>query len=143
MSQPAASGAATDGVAATDGAAPHAASTTALASGATASAGGMYGTIETKVRDAFDPTHIEVTDESYMHGVPAGAESHFRVLVVSQRFEGKSAVQRHQAVYAALADEVKNHIHALGLQTMTPAEWAEDRARSESPECLGGSKVRE
>ena len=108
-----------------------------------ASAGIMYRTIEAKVRDAFAPTHIEVTDESYMHDVPEGAESHFRVLVVSERFAGKSAVQRHQAVYAALADEVKNHIHALGLQTMTPAEWDDDQARNESPECLGGSKVRE
>lgn len=105
------------------------------------SAGSMHRTIETKVRDAFAPTHIEVTDESYMHDVPEGAESHFRVLVVSERFVGKSAVQRHQSVYATLADEVKSHIHALGLQTMTPDEWAEDQARNESPECLGGSKI--
>lgn len=107
----------------------------------TAAAGAMHRTIETKVSDAFDPTHIEVIDESYMHSVPDGAESHFRVLVVSQQFEGKTAVQRHQAVYATLADEVKNHIHALGLQTMTPSEWAADQARSTSPECLGGGKA--
>ncbi len=103
--------------------------------------GSMHRTIETKVTDAFDPTHLEVADESYMHSVPDGAESHFRVLVVSEKFEGKTAVQRHQAVYRTLADEVASHIRALGLQTMTPAEWAADQARNESPECLGGSKT--
>ena len=50
-------------------------------------------------------------------------------------------MQRHQAVYAILADEVRNHIHALGLQTLTPGEWQTDQARNESPECLGGSKA--
>ncbi|MBO06686.1 MAG: BolA family transcriptional regulator, partial [Acidobacteria bacterium] len=48
---------------------------------------------------------------------------------------------RHQAVYAILADEVKNEIHALGLQTLTPSEWQADQERNESPECLGGSKA--
>jgi BolA protein len=101
----------------------------------------MYQRIEAKVRGALAPTHLEITDESHMHAVPPGAESHFRLLVVAPAFEGKSAVQRHQAVYAALAEEMRDHIHALGLQTMTPAEWAADARRSESPECLGGSKV--
>ncbi len=103
--------------------------------------GAMYRNIELKVLTGLRPVHLEVIDESYMHSVPAGAESHFRLLIVSERFEGKSAVQRHQAVYAILADEVKNHIHALGLQTLTPDEWRTDQARNESPECLGGSKV--
>jgi len=101
----------------------------------------MYRNIESKVRAGLQPIHLEVIDESYMHSVPAGAESHFRLLIVSERFEGKSAVQRHQAVYAILADEVQNHIHALGLQTLTPGEWQTDQARNESPECLGGSKA--
>ena len=104
-------------------------------------AGAMYRNIEAKVRAAFDPAHLEVTDESYMHSVPEGAESHFRLLIVADVFEGKSAVQRHQAVYAALSDAVKHPIHALGLQTKTPAEWAADQARIASPECLGGGKA--
>ena len=103
--------------------------------------GAMYRRIEAKVLDGMQPTHLEVVDESYMHSVPVGAESHFRLLIVADRFDGKSSVQRHQAVYALLADEVQNHIHALGLQTMTPAEWEADQARNESPECLGGSKA--
>ena len=100
----------------------------------------MHQRIETKVRNALAPTHLEIRDESHMHAVPPGAESHFRLLVVTPAFEGKSAVQRHQAVYAALAEEMRDHIHALGLQTMTPDEWAGDAQRNESPECIGGSK---
>lgn len=101
----------------------------------------MHRRIEAKVRDALTPTHLEVTDESHMHAVPPGTESHFRLLVVAPAFEGKSAVQRHQAVYAVLAEEMRDHLHALGLQTMTPAEWSVEVQRNQSPECLGGSKV--
>ena len=101
----------------------------------------MSKRIESKVVDSFHPVHLEINDESYMHDVPAGSESHFRLLIVSEQFEGKSAVQRHQAVYSILADEVQNHIHALGLQTLTPSEWQKDQERNESPECLGGSKA--
>ena len=103
--------------------------------------GAMSRRIESKVFDGFHPVHLEVNNESYMHNVRAGAESHFRLLIVSEQFEGKSAVQRHQAVYAILADEVKNEIHALGLQTLTPSEWQADQERNESPECLGGGKA--
>jgi len=101
----------------------------------------MHTRIEAKVRAALAPVHLEVTDESYMHSSGPEAESHFRLLVVADAFEGKSAVQRHQAVYRALAEEMRDHIHALGLQTLTPAEWGAAPERSESPECLGGSKV--
>jgi len=103
--------------------------------------GVISGRIESKVFDGLHPVHLEVNNESYMHNVPAGAESHFRLLIVSEQFEGKSSVQRHQAVYAILADEVRNDIHALGLQTLTPSEWQADQERNESPECLGGSEA--
>ena len=106
-----------------------------------AGTGAMYRTIDRKVREALSPSHLEIADESYMHSVPAGAESHFRLLVVSDQFAGKSPVQRHQAVYAALAEEMRGQIHALGLQTLTPDEWNEQVERNESPECLGGGKV--
>lgn len=110
-------------------------------SDSTPAASRMRTRIEAKVRAAFEPAHLEVIDESHMHAVAEGAESHFRLLVVAEAFEGRSAVQRHQAVYRALAEEMRDHIHALGLQTMTPAEWAADQERNESPPCLGGSKV--
>lgn len=101
----------------------------------------MRSDIETKVRDALAPVHLEVVDESHMHSVPAGAESHFRLLIVSEAFDGLSAVERHRKVYGVLADEMRGQIHALGLQTLTPGEWSgPGLQRTESPACLGGSK---
>ncbi len=111
-------------------------------SAAPSNVGPMHGTIESKVRAALAPELLEITDESYMHNVPAGAESHFRLLIVSNAFEGQSLVQRHQAVYRALAEEMSGQIHALAMQTFTPSEWSEsEQQRADSPECLGGSKV--
>ena len=93
--------------------------------------------IDAKVRAAFSPVHFELTNESSLHNVPQGSESHFRLLIVSAHFDGRSAVQRHKDVYRALAQEMDGPVHALGLQTFTPAEW-EDRGRLDSPPCLGG-----
>ena len=94
--------------------------------------------IEAKIQEAFSPGHLEVTNESSMHNVPPGSESHFRLVVVAERFEGASRVQRHQAVYRALAEELDGPVHALGLQTFTPAEWEEEHGALDSPPCLGG-----
>ena len=47
---------------------------------------------------------------------------HFEALIVSDQFEGKRSVQRHQLVYAALGDRMREEIHALSMRTMTPAE---------------------
>ena len=53
-----------------------------------------------------------------------GDGHHFEALVVSPAFEGKSRVARHQLVYAALGDRMRQEIHALSMTTLTPAEWA-------------------
>jgi len=95
-------------------------------------------TIQQKLTDAFSPTHVEVDCESHMHNVPAGAEMHFRVVLVSEAFAGVRKVQRHQKVYAALADEMAGPIHALALHLYTAEEWAGQAP--ESPQCLGGGK---
>lgn len=101
----------------------------------------MQQNIETKIRDALAPLHLEVANESHMHNVPPGSESHFKVVVVAELFEGQSLVRRHQAVNGVLADELRNHIHALAMQTLTPNEWDERHGLTpDSPLCLGGSK---
>jgi BolA protein len=101
----------------------------------------MVDQIRERLSEALKPVHLEVADESHMHNVPTGAESHFNVFVVSEAFEGKRAVARHQAVYRALAAEMAGSIHALALKTMAPAEWTEDGGGAvTSPQCLGGSK---
>ena len=57
-----------------------------------------------------------------------GDGRHFSATIVSAEFEGKSRVARHQRVYAALGDRMREQIHALSMKTVTPAEWAQDPA---------------
>ena len=74
-----------------------------------------------------------VDPESVKAGIDAGLAcehlevlgdgQHFQALVVSAAFAGKSRVQRHQLVYAALGDRMREEIHALSMQTLTPDEW--------------------
>ena len=99
-------------------------------------------TIEAKLSASFSPLHIEVVNESHMHGVPAGSESHFRITLVSESFAARRLLERHRAVNDALAEELRGPVHALALHTLTPEEWFErGGAVRESPPCLGGSKA--
>jgi BolA protein len=100
----------------------------------------IQATIEDKLRQGFSPTHLEVINESHMHNVPPGSESHFKVFIVSDRFEGQKRVARQRAVNKALADELAGGVHALSMHTLTPAEW-DERSQEDlaSPACLGGN----
>ena len=91
-----------------------------------------------KLEKAFSPNHLEVINESASHNVPAGSESHFKVIISADFFRNKSAVKRHQAIYAELAEELKNPIHALSLHVFSDDEWEAVDAVSASPKCLGG-----
>ncbi|MCR6686327.1 BolA family protein [Pseudoxanthomonas sp.] len=86
---------------------------------------------------ALQPQHLEVLDESHLHS--RGLETHYKAVIVSDAFEGKRAIQRHQAAYDALGG-LMGQIHALGLHTYTPAEWEADASVPDSPRCRGGSK---
>lgn len=98
--------------------------------------------IEVKLNATFQPAMLEVVNESYMHSVPLGSETHFKVVVVSDQFAGKRSVARHQMVYKALADEVAGPVHALAIHTYTTEEWDSSGAASpDSPNCMGGSKA--
>jgi acid stress-induced BolA-like protein IbaG/YrbA len=57
------------------------------------------------------------------HVQVAGDGQHFEAVIVSAEFRGKSKVQQHQIVYRALGDRMKQEIHALSMQTLTPEEW--------------------
>ena len=97
--------------------------------------------IVARLRDSFAPTHLEVENESHNHSVPAGSETHFRVVLASAEFDGKHAVARHRLVYGVLAQELNSGVHALALHTFTPVEWAaREQAAPASPPCMGGSK---
>lgn len=94
--------------------------------------------IEQKLTEAFQPVHLEVMNESYMHNVPEGSESHFKVIVVSDAFLDKRLIACHREINQVLADELANDIHALAIHTHTPKQW-ESAQIPESPNCLGGS----
>ena len=98
--------------------------------------------IEAKLREGLSPGHLAVMNESHMHSVPPNSETHFKVVVVSQLFAGKTRVARHQTVNRLLAEELAGPVHALSIQAHTPEEWiARGGTVLESPECLGGSKA--
>ncbi len=102
----------------------------------------MQSTIETKILEALSPAHLEVMNESHMHNVPPGSESHFKLIIVADDFDGISRVGRHQKINGILKIELNGGIHALSMQTMTPGEWtAKGGAIMESPLCHGGSKA--
>lgn len=101
----------------------------------------MKRTIEEKLGARFGPDRLEVLDESGNHNVPPGAESHFRVTVVSDGFSGQSLLARHRAINATLADELAGQVHALAIHAYTPEEWRARNGTPESPPCLGGGKT--
>ena len=82
--------------------------------------------IEALLRDRLNALHVAVTDESHLHAGHAGAAGgagHFRALVVSRIFEGKSPIERQRLVYGALGEMMGPEIHALAMQTLTPDQW--------------------
>ena len=82
--------------------------------------------IRAAIEAALAPTALEIEDESHRHAGHAGArpegETHFRVEIVSHAFEGKNRVARQRLVYAALKAELDAGLHALAMETLTPAE---------------------
>lgn len=92
--------------------------------------------ITAKLTDAFSPQVLEVENESHKHRSDHGAESHFRVVLVSQAFEGLRLIARHRAINELLAYELANDIHALALHTFTPEEWEKKgQQANRSPAC--------
>lgn len=94
--------------------------------------------IEVRLTEAFSPAHLEVVDESHRHNVPAGAESHFKVILVSEKFVGQRLISRHRQIYSVLSEALAGSVHALALHTYTVGEWQalQDKERN-SPPCMG------
>jgi BolA protein len=90
----------------------------------------MSNTIHDKLTTAFAPTSLRVIDESHLHaghaGHRPGGESHFRVHIVSDAFQGKSRLARHRMVNDALAAEMAGGIHALAIHASAAGEGASD-----------------
>lgn len=86
--------------------------------------------VEREMREAllvaFEPTRLDLVNESHMHAghasSPGTGESHFRVLIVSPRFAGRSRIERHRLVNDALGDLLRHRIHALAIKAYAPGE---------------------
>ena len=97
--------------------------------------------IEVKLSQTISPCRVDVRDESNRHNVPKGAESHFNVVVVSEKFDGLNRVARHRMVHGALEEEFAGGLHALTLTLRTPSEQERAEGPIASPKCMGGSKA--
>ena len=82
--------------------------------------------ITEKLRKAFTPVSLRVEDESHQHaghaGHRPGGETHFRLYIVAEAFSGKSRLERHRMINAALAAELKGGVHALAIHAAAPGE---------------------
>ena len=84
--------------------------------------------IESRLRQAFEPSDLLIKDQSHLHAGHAGAQDgkgHFEVRIVSKRFGGQPRIARHRSVYEALGDMMETDIHALKIYAETPEEKAD------------------
>ena len=103
--------------------------------------GPLQAALHDKLVDALAPAVLEIENESHRHS-GNNPESHFKVTLVTDVFEGASLVQRHRAVNELAKDELAAGLHALSIHAYTPAQWeARGWAIPQSPPCRGGSKA--
>jgi BolA protein len=88
--------------------------------------GAIFEAIRDKLTDAFQPSRLEIEDDSARHaghaGAQPGGESHFNVTIESEAFRGAPKVARQRMVYRALAAELAGPLHALSVRALTPGE---------------------
>ncbi|KAH8358543.1 hypothetical protein KR093_000834 [Drosophila rubida] len=102
--------------------------------------------IESAMRQALTtelkPVFLDITNESPMHNTPKKAESHFRVLVVSDKFNDLTLIKRHRLVNDTIKKALEaagfEFMHALSIEAKTPKQWEPEQAPEKSPPCLGG-----
>ena len=87
----------------------------------------------------FAPARLEVINESHMHKGPPNRETHFKVVIVADAFEGANRVKRHRLVNAALREQLDAGVHALSIHAWTLPQWEERGGEiPDSPLCRGG-----
>lgn len=91
-----------------------------------------------KLQEEFVPHFLKVENESHKHSSGRGSDSHFKIVLVSDKFEGTRQVARHRLIYQLFATDLENGIHALALHTYTLGEWqALGEKYPQSPNCAG------
>lgn len=82
--------------------------------------------ITRKLAEAFAPESLRVVDESHEHqghaGHRSGGQTHFRIYIVAEAFRGKSRIERHRMINAALSTELAGGVHALAIHAAAPGE---------------------
>lgn len=95
--------------------------------------------ITQKLGETLQLQHLDVLDESSGHNVPEGAESHFKVVAVSDEFAQLSRINRHRTINELLEAEFTAGMHALAIHAYSPDEWRKRFGEAPmSPPCLGG-----
>ena len=102
------------------------------------SLGPVATSMQTKLSQHFSPHHLEIINESHMHNVPRNSETHFKVLVVSEKFQDTKLIARHRMVNDVLSEELRSGVHALSIVAKTPDQWTEGQTVDNSPACRGG-----
>lgn len=96
------------------------------------------GSIENKIintlNECMNISSLKILNESFMHNVPEDAESHFKIVIVSNDFNNLSHIQRHKLVYKHLGT-IMNGIHALSIQSFNEDEFKLNPIILDSPEC--------
>jgi acid stress-induced BolA-like protein IbaG/YrbA len=88
----------------------------------------LIETIRLAITQGLPGAHVEVGGDGH----------HFEALIVSDAFAGRSRIERHRLVYAALGDRMRQEIHALSMRTLTPAEWNTNSGDTNSGYATGG-----
>ena len=83
--------------------------------------------IESILKEEFAPIHLEIIDESHLHaghmGYVEGQSTHFRITIVSEKFEGMMPIKQHRMVNAAVKELLDGPVHALALKTLKASKW--------------------
>ena len=97
--------------------------------------------IEAKLKAALEPERLRIDNDSKRHAGPA-TDSHYRIIVVSNAFEGVSRVQRQRLVYTCLSEELTGPVHAIQMKCLTPTEYeaADGEVTLKAPPCAGGHR---
>ena len=86
------------------------------------------------INDKLSPSVLNIINESFMHNVPTGSESHFKLIVVSEVFKDLTNVKRHQLIYRTL-NEIMDEIHALSIHAFDEKEYNANPVVIDSPNC--------
>ncbi|XP_070172728.1 bolA-like protein DDB_G0274169 [Polyergus mexicanus] len=99
----------------------------------------IENSIKKKLETTLRPLYCNVINESYMHNVPKDSETHFKVIIVSEKFNKQPLIERHRVINELLQVELQESVHALSIVAKTPEQWeASNKTVTASPACRGG-----